>query len=410
MNNDKTQLFFGTKTEYQSFKKNTGIVLDHAEEQQKNDKNSAPRTVIKSDDTTMIDQEILDLLKRTRHRQPVDIVYMQSDISFYDTFYNADDSQDELTLEARGIKRVYKNYPKYLYAMYIREMYMDRLESKYPNLVIFQSLMAKGLLDDWVPPLPIYSTRADDYEESLTGVNTSDEFEWKDDDIIKIISDNLNEMVDDVSEIGIDTDVLTDIMFIRVANGDGSKDYRSKNVTSSINISELESLQRMFKSWYKPEDVDSEFDKLGDVFKNTPAKIRERYYLSLTPDMTGLLDKAMRYESLDSEFLDENEMVFDSVTNKPMSRKELGKRNLIRFLGDAGWDTVKLMREMNVGSNYERSKLNDKNRNKKKPGSVVTESDKPWENESYDIYGDPMNSETVQFSDFNSMMDTMFPG
>ena len=127
-------MFFGTKSEYRAMIEK-GQLEDTKKEDQKEKRSKETRTTpavnISADDGETISEETLRMLKRTRHLHDTRTVYMQSDISFYDSFYVRNDDSviddPELEKEARLIRRVYKDYPRYLHALYIRDLYVDKI-------------------------------------------------------------------------------------------------------------------------------------------------------------------------------------------------------------------------------------------------------------------------------------------
>ena len=83
-------------------------------------------------ETTEVTESELDMLKNILLRGNPEEVFMQEDVSFYDTYYLSNVKIDDvLTAEVRKIRRIYRNYTKYLYACYIRDKYMDLLMEYY---------------------------------------------------------------------------------------------------------------------------------------------------------------------------------------------------------------------------------------------------------------------------------------
>ena len=70
---------------------------------------------------------------------------------------------------------------------------------------------------------------------------------------------------------------------------------------------------------------------------------------------------------MNGEDYDPNELVYDDVTKRPMTRSEYNRRKTLRSLSEnGGWDMVKLMSQMNVGSKIERKMAMSKNKRKKR--------------------------------------------
>lgn len=410
-------MFFGTKAEYKAFEKTE----DKKKESSRNSEstvNDVPQEnvgiiKISSDDTTVIDEETLRMLKRTRHRNDTKTIYMQSDVSFYDVYYN--DSGDgviddkELLQEARAINRIYKSYPKYLHALDVRDEYIEKLIEKIGNEDLFIILLRAGGIRYWIPPNPIYSKRAEDYEDGSNGIiDTSVLYEWDDEWLENIIEKRCVEMgfLPDGSDVEIEGSVATDIVSITHSDLVGMDRDATRSGSSSVNLADLNELQKMFKGWYQDdkkgesEQVDTTLEKRA--FSMTPDKIKQEYYMSRVLDMSKEFDNILNGIPNEEPY-DPNEMVYDSVLGRPMSRKEHDARTLVRQLKESGWsESLRLMKLLGVGSSREYSIMKKKNKKKKRA------SNKKSGTYSNDIYGEFDRDYSV-LSDLDSLKSQMFP-
>lgn len=410
-------MFFGTKAEYKAFEKTE----DKKKESSRNSEstvNDVPQEnvgiiKISSDDTTVIDEETLRMLKRTRHRNDTKTIYMQSDVSFYDVYYN--DSGDgviddkELLQEARAINRIYKSYPKYLHALDVRDEYIEKLIEKIGNEDLFIILLRAGGIRYWIPPNPIYSKRAEDYEDGSNGIiDTSVLYEWDDEWLENIIEKRCVEMgfLPDGSDVEIEGSVATDIVSITHSDLVGMDRDATRSGSSSVNLADLNELQKMFKGWYQDdkkgesEQVDTTLEKRA--FSMTPDKIKQEYYMSRVLDMSKEFDNILNGIPNEEPY-DPNEMVYDSVLGRPMSRKEHDARTLVRQLKESGWsESLRLMKLLGVGSSREYSIMKKKNKKKKRA------SNKKSGTYSNDIYGE-FDKDYSVLSDLDSLKSQMFP-
>lgn len=409
-------IFFGTKDEYKAFEKTE----EKKKESSKNNKSSVKESPqegagiikISSDDTTIIDDDTLRMLKRTRHRYDTRTVYMQSDVSFYDVYYNnsgdgvIDDK--ELLQEARAINRIYKSYPKYLHALDVREEYIDKLIEKIGNEELFITLLRAGGIRYWIPPTPIYSKRAEDYEDGINGIiDTSVLYDWDDEWLEEIVDRRCVEMgfLPDGSDIEVAGSVETDIISILHSDLIGMDRDTSRSGSQSVNLADLNELQKMFKGWY--QDDTNKSNSTNDVidkraFSMTPDRIKKDYYMSRVLDMNKEFNNVLNGIPNEEPY-DPNEMVYDPVLGRPMSRKELDSRTLVRQLKDAGWtESLRIMKLLNVGSSREYSIIKKKNKKKKRANNKKSGT------YSHDIYGE-FDTDYKMLSDLDSLKSQMFP-
>lgn len=318
------------------------------------------------DNMDPISDEDLKLLKQTRNRHDALTVYMQPDEHFYDEFYHRDSSEDvELLAEAKKIKRLYKSYPKYLYAMYIRDTYIDSLVQKYGGQDRFDMMWSLGAINEWIPPTPLFSKTSPDYQQYLDGRliimsrpdNDYDEFEKQ----VELLTEEKDLDTDSIGVVG---DVITEpIMLKNLDCHEDSVNYSrrySNNTINGVSTNDLIALQQMFRQWYRDDTVANTTTK-SELFMNTPESIRARYYTKPLVDMKG---QKFGGPIIEQE-LDPNEMVMDLKLNRPMTRAELGQREFIRMLSNAGWNELRMMKYLGVGSKYEQQLMFQKQKRHK---------------------------------------------
>ena len=330
------------------------------------------------DNMDPISDEDLKILKQTINRHDSSTVYMQSDIDFYDEYYHEDDSiEGDLLKEAKKIRRLYKSYPKYLYAVYIRNLYLDFLVDKYGGYETFERYFSMGLVNEWIPPLPVFSKSSPDYEQYKSGVIELNSVEFIDDDKLKAHADLLtDEESIDITNVGVIGDIMTSPIVLRhIDDSSQSSSITARSSNNSINgvsADDLISIQNMFRSWYRPTP-DKKSDNLSGLFADTPEKIRERYYTGPLVDMGN---SKFGGEVIEVE-PDPNEMVIDAKLNRPMTRREHEQREFVRLLADAGWSETRMMKHLGVGSKYEQQLMFNKekrrNKNYKKAKGLIND-------------------------------------
>ena len=342
------------------------------------------------DDIEPLSDDDLLILKQTRVREDPYTVFMQPLLDFYDEFYNVEEGDieaNELYREARQIKRVHKSYSKYLYSMYIRDKYMDLLIDKYADgdPDEFFSKYRAGLIDEWLPPMLVFSKSSPEYDLYKRGsldVHT-DGIEL--DDIINSIEEiteqKKNEMGmtdDDIVDIDHVVVPLTDIRIIKNLNQYTSQ-IPTNRLTSDnshtiggVSIKDLDGIQKMFDSWYREDKEKSKknTNTSDDLFSLTPEKIIEDFYDSKIPRSRDyVLGKMDEYQEPEP---DPNEMVMDK-NNRPISRREYWRREYIEMMEERGFSGTKLMERLNIGTEKERKLKAIKERRRKQGEKIGKE-------------------------------------
>ena len=358
--------FIGFTEDYEKYK-------DSDEAKKESNESSVEGKVLDSDTVEPISDDDLLIITQCRTRHDALTVYMQSDISFYEKYYTDtnNDDDNELYQEARNIRRVYKDYLKFMYATHIRDMYMDSLYEKYGGIDRFATMNSIGAVKEWIPPIPTLSRRCEDYELYLRGdmplmIGTMDE-EY----ILSRIDAYVQDM--DVEGMRVVAKVLTnriDRSNMELQTVDTNKIRKSTNNTiSGVSITDLQELQQLFSSWYHPDEQQKSVNhpEKKDFFCDSPDKIEEAYYNQTPVNVNGEFDKiteAGYCEDIPDH--DPDDMVVDPKTNTPMTYAEYKRRKFIQEISEMGWDSLKLMRRMGVGSSYELRMLEQKKRGGKK--------------------------------------------
>lgn len=345
--------FLGYEEDYEEYKKTSKSVNVIGEKGNQ----------ISSDDIPPLSPEDALIIKQTRVHNDFKTVYMQSDSSFYDSYYNQEVSENDedkelndIMTEIKSIRRIYKDYRKYLIAVELRRQYIDMLVDKYGGEELFTLNLESGLVKEWLPPKPSLSSVCPDYNLYLSGQLPLIVGDWDDDKLIELM-DKLSEDINP-DEIGVVGSVITNPLVLSEKHGTTRSIFSpSSNSFDGVTTSDLQELQRIMGSWIGGESESNSSDKYKNenYFSKTKESIEKEYFGGAIIDISSLGD-------LED---DPNEMVIDSETNRPMTRQELEKRMYIRFLRDHGWDEWKLMKHFKVGSGFELKLMEQKQRIKR---------------------------------------------
>lgn len=342
---------------------------------------------------------------------------MQADESFYVGFYNTSETQTEESVEdpyisaelladAKSIRKVHSRYDKFAKDMAIREKYMNALAEKYGGQERFEWLLDIGGIKDYIPNLPLFSRTSDEYEIYLQGGPTIELGGG-------LSGEEIEELMNEIAESrGIDfnnIEVVGDVFtsFTQRAHADIDENNTIgirrayNNSIGDASYSNMQELQQLFKSWYiddSEEKKENGSDDKSNYFYNTPKAIREKYFTGKIEGMEGILTDIINGDYVEpDESLDPNEMVVDADTGRAMTRAELDKRRFIKQLTACGFDELKLMRHLGVGSKYElnikKQELRRRKRGKKKAKSLVG-----------DIMGDNMFDTAASIDDLESYL------
>ena len=369
-----SDMFLGTSQEATEFyrskgKKPPGITITKKEENQKGRRQSSPEDKLDPEKLEPMSEEELYNLKRVRLRHESDTVYMQSDVGFYDYFYREGDTADPLTIAAHQLKRVYMNAEDYFYALDVRDAYIQALiDDKFGgNEFKFNCAMNEGEL--YVPPVPFYSKRAKDYELVSKGIymmpvegESEEEMKRKAVEFVEEWWELRPEM--SPKDVVFFEDALTDYQLIKELSKTDSGGLRSSQTGQLVmSVSDIRKVEETLSSIYRGRQAPkTENERL---FSRTPAHYKKLYDQSFKMPVSEMLHKYLNGE-VDEDAVDLNAMVYDPETNRSMTYGELRKRQLVRQLSMLGWDKLPLMKALNVGSAFERRKMNESLANKRK--------------------------------------------
>ena len=310
------------------------------------------------------------ILSRTRCEHDPMTVYMQSDINFYDAFYNEESIDNPILKQVRSLRKVYRDYRKYKDALAIRDAYLDHLlETQYGGDVeLFNMLVlhAKGG-STWVPPRPIFNNTTGktiaELDHDLLDIGSL--WEKPSEEKIEQIVDYWNQQsgIDLEHVKGIYTEPLLDVDVIfgvqdvvdELREMEESANRKRKQMVSNINSN----IKDIIRSWYDTAPSQNEEDT-SRFFRYTPEKLEKLYYESmieyeLDPRLSQIMTNPDANVNMSN--YDPDAIVYDPETNRPMKASELDKRKMVRMLGKCGWNELEMMKRFDIGTRHERSKL-----------------------------------------------------
>ena len=341
---------------------------------------------IASVDMPDISQADLDIITKSRKRHDCFTVYMQSDMSFYDEYYNMEEKPDEFVTEdlmkkVKTIKRIYKNFLSYNAAMKLRDKYIDTLIDKYGGPEMFSLKLRAGAVVDWIPPIPVYSKNSPDYKYYLEGKIGSSDTEWNDDFLIETMKRYTKQFEEthDVDKIEVSVQVLTDprlIYDLKYVDHDNrpkrpgiTLDAKfQENTINGMSPYDTEGMMEVVRSMIAPETtkVPDQTVNQNEFFRLTKDRIEEDFYLTApisTDDLTPSLKQGYYKEPEE----DLNEMMVDPESHKPMTKREYLSRKLIRELSrESGWNELRLMYTFGIGNSYEWKRMKQKEKRRRK--------------------------------------------
>lgn len=373
-------IVFGSIESVNKYKKSNGIKIDQPKDHKPvavEETTGSVAYVIgggEDDQEVVVTEEEINMLNNIKLRNNPDVICMQEDFSFYDDYYLSNVKIDDVLLaEARKIRRIYRDYEKYMYACYIREKYLSCLEEKYGTDTLLRYTKNNTIMvprDVFIPPYPIYSKNAKDYDAVMSGTYTP-----KQEDIDPPSEEELMRVMDSLKEslgrnVGIETTpggILTFRPGLALYDGENITHSSKWSGPSSVSVTDLDSLQKMIRSWHRKEDAKMEQTRSRIPFPKSEEGIKQ-WYLN---ELAYVIEDYMAKENQED---DENEMTYDEISKKPMTKKELNRRKTLRMLANnCGWDMVKLMSQLNVGSKMERKVMRNKQKGKKKAIKKATD-------------------------------------
>ena len=326
--------------------------------------------VIANEEVTTVDKSELDLLDNIILKHNPHEVYMRRDVDVYDQLYFIDNNEmsNELLKEVRGLRRIYRNYRQYLYACWLRDLYLDSLEEQYSSddLSIMRYKDGKKVITippgTFIPPVPIYSRHAEDWEQVQNGTfSISNAIMQEDEDKMLEFMDRFYYSLDiDINDVGVTTGVQVDRRVMNIELRDNELEQSRYSAPKSVNVSDLDSIQKYMRYWFKKDEDDKEYTREKVPFPKSPDGMKKLTEMAL--GMKILEDYANRDTPVDG-----NQMVYDERLKKNMTLTEYNKRTSLRTVCElGGWDIVKVMQQLNVGSKYERKMAQRKNRRSNK--------------------------------------------
>ena len=332
------------------------------------------------DDMPDISAEDLKIITQSRHRHDCFTVYMQSDIGFYDDHYNTEDDIEDLPIErelyeqVKAIRRIYKNYFAFNDALTLRDKYIDALIEKYGGEEMFGIYAKSGAIKEWLPPMPVYSKSSPDYKYFLEG-KFNIPADWDDDKIEEVMAEYIREFEEthNIDDVEIEGDVLVSPILLQQLNAIEPKSGISRspnygNGFGGVTTYDVQAMSDLVRSWIDPSESSikpTTIKSTNQYFGLTEKAIKERYYKD-APISTNDLAEAIRKGHYDEPEEDMNEMVVDPVSKRPMTRAEYESREFVRALVADGWNELRLMRKLGIGSNYELQRMEQKRRRRKK--------------------------------------------
>ena len=348
--------------------------------------------VIADETVTEVTDEELALLDNIRIKHDPFTVYMQKDLEMYDEFYFSDKEVDnELVKEVRSLRRIYRKYDDYLYACWLRDMYLETIREQYEeeDTTVLKyhkdyqkcTMIPSGV---FVPPAPIYSKHAVDYEQVKNGTYSIGNMVsvCSEEDAEAFLQKWIDETGINPNNVQITVDgIMTNRHIINVELSDDELESSRFSGPKSVNVADLDSMQRYMKYWFKKDEEDKD-----NTRKRVPFPKSEVGMKKLTEIALGLQIMDDYNKSLDKSSNDEDEMVYDESLKKPMTRKEYNRRVSLRLFCDMGdWDIVKIMSQMNIGSKYERRMARHKQKKSNKVKKTTESFFGQFEGDTTDI-------------------------
>lgn len=310
--------------------------------------------IIDIDNLEPLSDEELKALRNVHLRHASDVVYMQSDIEFYDFFYKGGEELDPLTKAAHLIKRVYMKADEYFHALDIRDAYIDMvIECDFGgNEHLFNKAAKNGSV--YVPPEPYYSKRAKDYGIVSKGIrfDTLNNDDINEESTIEWIDAAIENSGIDPKDIKIKDDIITEYWLLNELDKlNPSGGLRNQSGHLIMSVADLSAVQQTLTAMYQNRQAEEKNG--GRLFSRTAKRMREDHWRSLHVDLGDTFSRILQGDDLE-EKEDPNGMVHDPVMNKAMTRREYKRRELIRNLSKLGWNEYPLMKLFNIGSSYER--------------------------------------------------------
>lgn len=363
---------YGSVTSVYNYNKANGIKTPTKEPERpkSNVKPTEGAFIIADEEVTTVSQDELDLLDNIILKNNPHEVYMRRDIEAYDQLYFVDNNElsNELLKEVRGLRRIYRDYRQYLYACWLRDVYLDSLEDQFSSndKTVMKYKEGRKIIrippGTFIPPVPIYSRHAADWDQVQKGTfSISNTVMMADEDAALEFMEKFRKELDiDVHDIGTTTGIQTDRRVMKVEVDDDELAESQYSGPNSVNVSDLDSMQKYMRYWFKKDEAEKEETREKVPFPKSQEGMRRLTEMAI--GMQILEGYANRNSKEDG-----NQMIYDEVLKKSMTLSEYNKRTSLRTVCEyGGWDIVKIMQQLNIGSKYERKIAQKKNRRSNK--------------------------------------------
>lgn len=254
----------------------------------------------------------------TTSRVDVDTVYVHD---FGDRYHKSDyDPSDELMNEALKIRRRYKTYPEYQYAVSIYNEYVGRIIQKYGGVDRLLMAISAGAVDDFVPPIPRMKNNKTNRVIIKKGISVSVM------DARKINKAVMEDVHAEYSSTQSDVPLLVTSAAENAEEAEKLEKEVKLNHSYGRDISKLRDVD-LLEDYFSRRRRESQ-SKQEDVISNiTMTQIIDGSYKDIIENTTGADD----YVNYQGQFI---------------PRREVDVLNNVRFMGEHGWDSVKLMRSI----------------------------------------------------------------
>jgi hypothetical protein len=256
---------------------------------------------------------------------------------FDDNYHRlASEPSSELEKEARQIRRRYKRLNEYFKALAIYNEYMNMMTIKYGGPKLFKIKLKGEVINDFIPPKPRMKNN------SFNKFLIKNKIVLSNTNFMNIDEDNIENYVNNFSneEIGEFEPVPS---FDKVAEKISKEEIGSLSAERIKNLTSLDYLEEYFKNKNKKKnDDDSE----------------KQQVFSLKEIMSG------KYINKIKDTSDKDEVIL--YRGQYLTRESVEELGFYQNLNDLGWNSIKVMKERNVGKKVSRFIKNKSKKDKKK--------------------------------------------
>lgn len=298
-----------------------------------------------------------------------DVVYVR-DIG--DRYHKSDyDPSDELLNAALKIRRIYKKYSDYQEAVAVFNEYFARIVEKYGGPKLFKMAYISGQITDFLPPIP----------------------KMKNKRLGKLVNKNM--MINSVNFKKTNFDLLDDV--IDTMGEDAPPLLLARTDEKIKGLKKLEKVIARHGSRNNPLRKSKDISVLEAYF----ARRREEE----EKDMTEVIENITLTQMLSDQFYDilnslntkdSDELV--SYNGELIPRKQLDTIDLIKKMNEEGWNTVKVLKDMDANNTIlnitkkQRKEEKKARKRKKKAESYMAKLMSDNKFDSFDAFDDAMSS------------------